>query len=113
MSGKLISANYILNLIEDNEPMNWNDTDEEIQEVADWCYFKKLIENAPAVDAVEVVRCKDCKYWEPMNKGSWMCINRTDGVCRTLMELRLAERYMTDKDHFCGFGERREENESI
>ena len=69
------------------------------------------VRQAPAVDAVEVVRCKDCKYWEPMNKGSWMVRNRTDGVCRALMEFRLAERYMTEKDHFCGFGERREEDE--
>ena len=68
-------------------------------------------EELHAVDAVEVVRCRQCKYWEPMNKGSWMDINRTDGVCRTLMEFRLAERYMTEKDHFCGYGERRKENE--
>ena len=65
----------------------------------------------PAVDAVEVVRCYKCKHWEPMNKGSWMNRNRTDGVCRALMEFRLAERYMTEKDHFCGYGERRKENE--
>ena len=65
---------------------------------------------APAVDAVEVVRCSRCKYWEPTN-NSWMDRNRTDGVCRTLMEFRLAERYMTEKDHFCGFGERREDDE--
>lgn len=71
----------------------------------------RFLKNVSAVDAVEVVRCYKCKHWEPMNKGSWMCRNRTDGVCRTLMEFRLAERYMTEKDHFCGFGERREEDE--
>ena len=71
----------------------------------------RFLKNVSAVDAVEVVRCYKCKHWEPMNKGSWMHRNRTDGVCRTLMEFRLAERYMTEKDHFCGFGERREEDE--
>ena len=68
------------------------------------------ISKFPAVDAVEVVRCFQCKYWEPMNKGSWMNRNRTDGVCRALMEFRLAERYMTEKDHFCGYGERRKDD---
>ena len=28
----------------------------------DGCSFVKEIENAPAVDAVEVVRCKDCRH---------------------------------------------------
>ena len=69
----------------------------------------RILNNVSAVDAVEVVRCYECKHWEPMNKGSWMYRNRTDGVCRALMEFRLAERCMTEKDHFCGFGERREE----
>ena len=67
-------------------------------------------EELHAADAVEVVRCSRCKYWEPTN-NSWMDRNRTDGVCRALMEFRIAERYMTEKDHFCGFGERREEDE--
>ena len=25
-----------------------------------------MIENAPTIDAVEVIRCKDCKYGEPV-----------------------------------------------
>lgn len=72
--------------------------------------FYNAIRRAPAVDAVEVVRCYKCKHWEPMNKGSLMNRNRTDGVCRTLVEFLLAERYLTEKDHFCGYGERRKEN---
>lgn len=27
--------------------------------------LKKMIDNAPTVDAVEVVRCHDCQYSEP------------------------------------------------
>ena len=26
--------------------------------------FEQFIENAPTVDAVPVIRCKDCKYWK-------------------------------------------------
>ena len=29
----------------------------------------KQIADAPTVDAVEVVRCKDCKYYD----GKWLC----------------------------------------
>ena len=29
--------------------------------------MKRLIEMQPTVDAVEVVRCKDCKYWAKYN----------------------------------------------
>jgi hypothetical protein len=31
--------------------------------------FRKAIENAPSVDAVEVVRCKDCKHWSDGVRG--------------------------------------------
>lgn len=43
-------------------PYNWNDWPEEIQAVDDWEYYKEAIENIPAVDAVQVVRCRDCKH---------------------------------------------------
>ena len=90
--------------------LNHYEVNNEIQnKEMDYCF--DMLNSLRAVDAVEVVRCYECKHWEPMNKGSWMDINRTDGACRALMEFRLAERYMTEKDHFCGFGERREEDE--
>lgn len=102
MSEKLISADDLIQFVK-----HWGELRGR-EEAAD--SFLYAINNAPAVDAVEVVRCEKCKYWEPMNNGSWMNRNRTDGVCRTLMEFRLAERYMTNKDHFCSLGKRRDEN---
>lgn len=30
---------------------------------------RKLIAEAPAVDAVEVVRCKDCRHWQEIANG--------------------------------------------
>ena len=32
-----------------------------------WGGIEKAIDDAPTVDAVEVVRCKDCKKWETIN----------------------------------------------
>lgn len=103
MSEKLISAKALLEA--------GRNTSEFQQHLADEYDLECLIAGMPVVDAVEVVRCGKCRYWEPMNNGSWMNKNRTDGCCRVLMECRLAERYMTERDHFCGFGERREDNE--
>ena len=50
-----------------------------------------VIEHQPAVDAVEVVRCKDC-------------IHRDDGKCP--MEDNNPW-YETDDNDFCSYGERR------
>ena len=53
------------------------------------------VADQPTVDAVEVVRCKDCKYWQ----------ESVDGVskwCPLLMDKE------TKADDFCSYGERRE-----
>lgn len=53
----------------------------------------RLLDTLPAVDAVEVVRCKDCKYYG----DEYFCPLRS-----------LAD--YTDPDDYCSMGERREEN---
>lgn len=61
---------------------------------------------ATAVDFVEVVRCKNCKYWRPYHNlyGE----NRTDGDCTCLSETHDAARPMTQGTHYCGYGERKD-----
>lgn len=64
------------------------------------------IDNAPTVDAMVVVRCKDCKYSRPLNKnekerfvdGVLMCTNS-----------EVSEYGITDVwgTHFCSYGEKR------
>lgn len=58
--------------------------------------FAKMIEYAPTVDAVEAVRCKDCKY------------SNDDGtICRYSVGRAV------EPEHFCGYGERKvSENEN-
>ena len=58
------------------------------------------IEDAPTVDAVEVVRCKDCKNW----KKPWL-VDQTLGVCQ------VGKKTLTEPNHFCSYGERRTDNE--
>lgn len=60
---------------------------------------RKFIENAPTVDAVEVVRCKDCKLAleQPFMTGS------TKLVCIKGINWRAVE-----PNHFCSYGERKD-----
>ena len=56
----------------------------------------KAINNAPTVDAVEVVRCKDCKKWLKLEPSGTNC-----RVCADSTRIRLPY-------DFCSYGERRE-----
>ena len=57
--------------------------------------FKNDVADAPTIDAVEVVRCKDCKHW-----GYDVIFQ--DGWCRGL--------HRGDPNWFCADGERREKD---
>ena len=60
--------------------------------------FLQEIDNQPTVDAVPVVRCKDCKNWDrtwTLQSGLHFC---------PMIGLQTA------KDWFCADGERREED---
>ena len=64
-----------------------------------------LIIDAPTVDAVPVVRCKDCKYFiQTVFLGNKMNACRFHGSSTILPTARI----VTD-DWFCADGERREE----
>lgn len=73
-------------------------SDEEIS-AKDALYFLNLaIDAMPTVDAVEVVRCKDCKHWE----------NRIVGSCASCSAWEMDAPIMTQTNQFCSQGERRE-----
>jgi hypothetical protein len=59
-------------------------------------------EDAPAVDAVEVVRCKDCKHWAHMENETGDCNNKRFYIPKVVMPTMLA-------DDFCSCGERKAE----
>lgn len=60
-------------------------------------HFLKMIYDAPAVDAVEVVRCKDCKH----------CIRLSHIDPDEVRCGKLQSDYIKPND-FCSYGERRE-----
>lgn len=59
--------------------------------------FRRFINKAPAVDAVEVVRCgTPCRWLH--NEPDYYCCTKHKGLVRIT------------PDSFCSYGERREEN---
>ena len=95
----------------------------------------KQIADAPTVDAVEVVRCKDCVYWMPkhvkMNDGTIRFYERNEGIvtiekginvgsyCKRFDDVTVhgyrdgepcidKTKAWCNQDDFCSYGERRE-----
>lgn len=59
-----------------------------------------MIRKRPTVDAVEVVRCKDCKHYKPQKKSAhWE--NRTN-YCNRIVTIKV------QPYDFCSYGERKE-----
>lgn len=56
---------------------------------------RDALQNVPAIDAVEVVRCKDCKHFNPVEGGLPLC---------TMHLVAMAY------NDFCSYGERRNDN---
>ena len=56
-----------------------------------------IIRDAPTIDAVPVVRCKDCKFgdWDSEPNDAMVCMRTKDGFWRS-------------GNDFCSFGERKE-----
>ena len=71
----------------------------------DWWYkgrnIRHVIDDAPTVDAVPVVRCKDCVHWDddPDTYGSDY---GPKGKCMKSFETMCA-------DDFCSYGKRKED----
>lgn len=59
-----------------------------------------IVERMPSVDAVEVVRCKDCKYWKHFDHVG----------CSDLAKVCTLANYMVCAVGYCVYGERRVEN---
>lgn len=61
-----------------------------------WDGIEQAIDESPTIDAVPVVRCKDCKCWMEWTNNTGNCS-------------RFALNWIgTDADDFCSFGERKD-----
>ena len=59
--------------------------------------FRGMLKKAPTIDAVPVVRCKDCKWFTMDNTGGTYCNHLTCGLFNGY-----------EPDAFCSYGERKE-----
>ena len=65
-----------------------------------WNDLLEILEKAPTVDAVEVVRCRECKRWNP-DLDSYGKDDGPKGKCMKSFEVTL-------DDDFCSYGERKD-----
>ena len=75
---------------------------------AGWNGLIELIEKAPTIDAVPVVRCRECKHFRHYGKTS-LFINGKNikaGWCQR--RIRYDEEYRMTADDFCSYGERKD-----
>lgn len=63
-------------------------------------WFAELVLDIPAVDAVEVVRCRDCKYFAIGGADRPWC-RHEKGLCDDV-----------ESDYFCSYGERRRDGQT-
>ena len=70
----------------------------------------KIVEAIPAVDAVDVVRCRDC-MWFAHEKGELQEYYRITG-CYRLRELGNDDPLLTSSNGFCSWGKRREDGDA-
>ena len=68
------------------------------------CLFQRTINNAPTVDAVEVVRCKDCRLFD---KTGYEEANEHEEDLSLHMGWCAEWRRGTQACRFCSYGERR------
>ena len=85
---RLIDANDVKELINGLSELPW-------EEEVDY-----LVDTLPTVDAVEVVRCKDCKYYKPHTPSAhWE--SKLPYCIRCV-------RVKVNPDDFCSYGERKD-----
>lgn len=76
-----------------------------VSTVKEHCYMKAVgkheIDKAPTIDAVPVVRCRDCYWWNKERAGL-----NGECVCNRFSVHKIIETFTTP-DHFCACGERR------
>lgn len=62
--------------------------------------IQQAVDEQPTVDAVPVVRCKDCKHYKPQKKSAhW---EHRANYCNRIVTIKV------QPDDFCSYGEREE-----
>ena len=62
----------------------------------------RVIEEQPTVDAVEVVRCKDCRYYEPPEDGDSLGVCKNGRLCVSNMG-----EVCPEENYYCPYSKRK------
>ena len=97
---RLIDADLLSEAIHDNVPAPYED--------ASWAKENCLaeIDAAPTVDAVPVVRCRECKHWKPSGSKAGNSFSDMEyiGGCEFT-------KYCRRESDFCSYGEKRRDKD--
>ena len=98
---RLIDADALLEQTQFRLPLN-----NYIAEIYDECVkiHRENIEQAPTIDAVPVVRCRDCKY-------AHMTLDGLCKYCDVIAAEGLDDAVYFEGDHYCSDGERKDGDE--
>ena len=91
---RIIDADWVF---EHTKPYELSDEDWSVTGGTAIRLIHNAIDNAPTIDAVPVVRCKDCKFgdWDSEPNDAMVCMRTKDGFWRS-------------GNDFCSYGERKE-----
>ena len=102
---------------EKGEKMRLIDADEAYKILTDYYHHKTEIQHkalkeafsrVPTVDAVEVVRCRDCKWWDKDDNHVYgYCMAMKHGYMSANWEIAIYRKYKGD--FWCADGEREED----
>lgn len=69
--------------------------------------LEQIIDEEPSIDAVPVIRCKDCKWWDEKEGSPYgYCMAMKHGYFSSNWEIGIYRTYKGD--WFCADGERKE-----
>ena len=71
-----------------------------------------VIDSIPAADVVEVVRCKNCRYFWQYSEKHAQEVEHADGDCFIkVLNSEEMQPYSCKYDDYCSYGERRDSND--
>ncbi len=91
---RLIDADRVSEIIYENVPAPYEDSRKAKEECL------RIIEEALTIDAVPVVRCRDCAWFADNNNGEWY-------GCWLFNAIRAGDNKPTLND-YCSYGERKD-----
>ena len=90
---KLIDADKLIEEMSEKHRPNFH---EDLKAYHMWIMWYWALKEAPTIDAVSVVRCKECKHWQKSRERAVMCC------------LREVPNRPMQADDYCSYGERKE-----